>query len=144
MSLPIEEYKDVIMVSFAWVGLLVIFQIIQSAAKWYVYQNAKSKAGKKMSVKEAHYGDEARMHPYRLAADRSVGNLLEWSWVFILSLWFHAVFISTADAAWWGWTYVGVRALYPFAFTKKFVYLVTAPNYISLYMLCYPVVKACL
>ena len=82
------KYKGVLAVTCMWIIICVTFQTMQAAAKWYVYLNQKrSNDGKRMSVKEAHYGEEGRMHPYRLTADRSVGNLLDWAWVFMPALW---------------------------------------------------------
>lgn len=141
----IRHYSGVICVSLAWMCLLAVFQMGQSASKWYVYMNSKKKGSghetKKMSVKEAHYGEESRMHPYRLTADRSVGNLLEWAWIFMMSLWLHAIFLDAEWAATLGWSYVAIRAFYPISFYKKMVYAVTALNYISLYLLIAPVAR---
>ena len=143
---PIDEYKGVIGVTLAYVGLHVAFQMLQSYSKWSLLIEQKKKAKKNgdkpLSFKEAHYGEEGRMHPLRLMADRSVGNILEWSWVFMCPLWLHAVFISEADAAWWGWTYVGARSFYPLGFAMKFPWGVTVCNYTSIAMLMMPLVKA--
>lgn len=143
---PIDEYKGVIRVTLAYVGLHVAFQMLQSYSKWTLLIEQKKKAKKNgdkpLSFKEAHYGEEGRMHPLRLMADRSAGNILEWSWVFMCPLWLHAVFISEADAAWWGWTYVAMRAFYPLGFAMKCPWGVTVCNYTSIAMLMMPLVKA--
>lgn len=143
LKASIKHYKGVLAVTMVWIGICVTFQVMQSAAKWYVYMNQKrSGDGKRMSLKDAHYGEEGRMHPYRLTADRSVGNLLEWAWVFLPTLWIHAIFIDTEQAAILGWSYVVLRAFYPIAFYKKMPYAVTGFNYVSIYLLLAPVMSA--
>ena len=137
------KYKGVLAVTCMWIIICVTFQTMQAAAKWYVYLNQKrSNDGKRMSVKEAHYGEEGRMHPYRLTADRSVGNLLDWAWVFMPALWIHAIFLDAEWAATLGWSYVVPRALYPIAFHKKIPYAITGINYVSLYLLFAPILNA--
>ena len=136
------KYQAVIAVSCAYLILMILFQIFQSFSKWNLYlkQKKKHKGERQLSFQEAHYGEEGRLDKMRLTADRSVGNTLEWSWMFMAPLWMHAIFISVPDAAYYGWTYVIVRAGYPLLFYKKFVWAVTFLNYLSLFMLMSPLV----
>ena len=143
VSVTIDEYRGVLGVTLAYIGLHVAFQMLQSYSKWSLLlaQKKKMKDGEKpLSFKEAHYGESSRLQPIRLMADRSVGNILEWSWVFMAPLWLHAIFISEPNATKWGWTYVVMRAFYPLAFYKKIPWGVTVANYGSLTMLIYPLV----
>ena len=48
--------------------------------------------------------------------NRSVGNLLEQSPPFLVSLWLHALAVSPDAAAWLGWCWLLLRASYPVAF----------------------------
>ena len=50
-------------------------------------------------------------------ADRSVGNMLEQSVPFLLAIWLHALAKSPTTAAWYGWLWLLLRALYPLAFS---------------------------
>ena len=142
MMASVKHFKGVLAVTICWMALLVMFQMGQSAAKWYVYLNQKRKDGRRMNIKDAHYGEEGRLHPYRLTADRSVGNMLDWAWVFMPALWIHAVFLDAEWAATLGWSYVVPRAFYPLAFYKKAPYAVTAINYVSIYLLFAPIVSS--
>ena len=134
-----ERFSPVIAVSLAYITLMGVFQYLQSFSKWSLYlKQSRRPKEERMSLKQAHYGEEGRLDNIRLMADRSVGNTLEWSWMFMTPLWLHAFFISVPNAAFWGWTYVVVRAFYPLFFLKGFVWGVTVLNYLSLYMLTSP------
>ena len=52
--------------------------------------------------------------PELLAADRVQLNTLEHMPPFLVALWMLAATTSADQAAFWGWLYVGLRALYPF------------------------------
>ena len=45
--------------------------------------------------------------------NRAFGNLHEQSTIFLVSLWFHALFVSVEGAATMGWAYVIFRGCYP-------------------------------
>jgi hypothetical protein len=46
-----------------------------------------------------------------LAADRSVGNFVEWQGIFLSLFWANAAL--TGEEIWLGWVYVGIRIVYP-------------------------------
>ena len=52
--------------------------------------------------------------PKLRAADRVQLNTLEHMPTFLSLLWLHATVVDPAQAAIFGWLYVGLRALYPF------------------------------
>jgi len=87
--------------------------------------------------------------PLLLAADRIVGNFLEWLPVFLSVLWLYAFHVG--DPSWYGWVYVVARALYPVvAFnggigrrgTLPIIYASTVPQYAMLLCLGLPVAYA--
>lgn len=79
-----------------------------------------------------------------LAADRSVGNFVEWQGIFLSLFWANAAL--TGQEIWIGWIYVGIRILYPFlahfggitvAGAKPIIFLSTVPGYAVLFRLAY-------
>lgn len=71
-----------------------------------------------------------------LRADRSLGNFLEYSTLFVSLLWIHTALIGDCEAI--GFSYVFLRALYPilayaggitFSGAKPIIYLSTLPGY---------------
>jgi hypothetical protein len=110
---------------FLWYYLLLI---LQRGTKYRLVKKYEE-AGK---VFERYFGQDEEM----LAADRAVANTQEQMVPFIVSLWLHAVFVSTVSASWCGFIYVVLRAFYPVLLGKKLsklpskrVYLVTLPCY---------------
>ncbi len=78
--------------------------------------------------------------PRMLAADRAVGNTLEWMPVFLTFFWL-SMFLSNGETINYGWIYVFSRALYPFVAlnggigrvgAKAPILLSTVPQYIVL------------
>jgi hypothetical protein len=71
-----------------------------------------------------------------LAADRSVGNFVEWMGPFLALFWVNAAL--TGKGLEYGWLYVGIRVLYPFlalaggitpAGPQPLIFLATLPGY---------------
>ena len=81
-----------------------------------------------------------------LSAKRTVVNMTEQAFPFMLSLWMHAVFVDARRAGRLGWTYISFRALYPYAFklmrkTKGMsIFASTFPGYAMILLLIWPVV----
>merc|ERR1712023_39298 len=71
---------------------------------------------KVLTFAEVKYGQSHTNVGLMLTMDRSVGNLLEQTPPFLLSLWLHALTASADDAAWLGWIWLLLRATYPVAF----------------------------
>ena len=79
VSVTIDEYRGVLGVTLAYIGLHVAFQMLQSYSKWSLLlaQKKKMKDGEKpLSFKEAHYGESSRLQPIRLMAAAADGTLL--------------------------------------------------------------------
>ncbi len=108
-----------------WYYLLLI---LQRGTKYRLLNKYKSEG----KVFNRYFGQDEEM----LAADRAVANTQEQMVPFLVSLWLHAVFVSTVSASWCGVVYVVLRAFYPLLLGKKLsqlpgkkVYLATLPCY---------------
>jgi hypothetical protein len=87
---------------------------------------------------DRYFGQDPRM----LAADRAVINTQEQMVPFLVSLWLHAVFVSTARATALGAAYVVLRSVYPLLLGTKLsktqskrVFFVTGPAYLIVFYL---------
>ena len=97
----ITAFAPVVLVTAGWALLYYAFLFDQSATAFVVLKDAKRKAkmeGKPMpqlsDVKYGRYSKSARVR----ASDRTVGNYLEQSVPFLVSLWAHAAFVSPVNA----------------------------------------------
>ena len=96
----------------------------QAAAAFWVHrlrreagkESPKLERRKTLTFAAVKYGTLNANYNLILTMDRSVGNMLEQTPPFLLALWLHALTASAADAAWFGWLWLMLRALYPFAF----------------------------
>lgn len=113
-----------------WQGLTRVKRVKTAVAKKESYERAKDKA----------------MYPI----DRSVGNLLEWSPIFLGFFWVSMILTDGATET-AGWVYVAARALYPFMAVNKGIgtigakapiLVATVPAYIALIVIATPVVKS--
>ena len=145
----ISLFAPVVLVTAAWALLYYAFLWDQSATAFVVLKDAKKKAkaeGKPppslADVKYGRYSKSARVR----AADRTVGNYLEQSPGFLVSLWLHAAFVSPVNAAAFGWAWLGFRLVYPWAYRLKFpgVFLSTMPAYVCVAYLLGEVVRCAL
>lgn len=145
----ISLFAPVVLVTAAWALLYYAFLWDQSATAFVVLKDAKKKAkaeGKPppslSDVKYGRYSKSARVR----AADRTVGNYLEQSPGFLVSLWLHAAFVSPVNAAAFGWAWLGFRLLYPWAYRLKFpgVFISTNPAYLCVAYLLGEVVRCAL
>ena len=111
-----------------------------SFSKFYVHAkytaSDASKDDKSKTFVEVKYGNAGgRMG---LAADRSVGNMMEQAIPFLVSLWLHALVVGAPSAAQTGWLWIASRAIYPLVFQMglPYLFLSTIPGYLCiLYML---------
>ena len=113
-----------------WAALYYCFLQGQAAAAFWVHRvrreeaNATSKSSgasqpRTFAVIEfasVKYGADSATGGLRFVMYRSVGNLLEQSPPFLVSLWLHAFTDSPDDAAWFGWLWLLLRASYPIVF----------------------------
>ena len=132
--IDIAVFAPVVLVTAAWALLYYAFLWDQSATAFVVLKDAKKKAkaeGKPppslADVKYGRYSKSARVR----AADRTVGNYLEQSPGFLISLWLHAAFVSPVNASAFGWAWLGFRMMYPWAYRLRFpgLFLSTMPAY---------------
>lgn len=64
---------------------------------------------------DRYFGADREM----LAADRTVGNMLEHMPAFLLLLWLNAIFVDPRSATFAGGAYLGARILYPFLMGRQ-------------------------
>ena len=116
------------------------------AREFKAKKKAMTDAGQ--DVKDLRYNRYTDEDPLLKAADRGVGNFVEWAPAF-LSL-FLANAAVTGDATKLGWAYVALRVLYPIlavnggislAGAKPLIYLSTVPMYIVLTLLSVGVLR---
>ena len=123
-ALDMKRFRPVVLVSAAWMALYYCFLQGQAAAAFWVHrlrreagkESPKLERRKTLTFAAVKYGTLNANYNLILTMDRSVGNMLEQTPPFLLALWLHALTASAADAAWFGWLWLLLRALYPFAF----------------------------
>ena len=113
----------------------------QSALKFVAFGKAKS-ADKKSSFNAVKYGEAGRKYG-TLVADRTVGNMMEQSVVFLVILTLHACLVDVSSAVHYGWIWLVSRAYYPYAFYKRapILFLSTFPGYYAILCLMFPLVQ---
>lgn len=98
--------------------------------------------------KKASY--ERTKDPAMYPIDRAVGNILEWSPIFLGLFWVSMVITNGATVK-AGWLYVAARALYPVMAVNKGIgtvgakapiLIATVPGYVALGMMTTPAIKA--
>ena len=165
-----RQLRPVVLVSVGWALLYYCFLQGQAAAAFWVHRQRRE-AGRRaedpstpsqkqvLTFAEVKYGPMNKNVSMILTMDRSVGNMLEQTPPFLLSLWLHALVASADNAAWHGWLWLLLRALYPVAFAHpsmspalwgiqrqvgiSWVSLVTWPQYLVVWKLLAGSVQAC-
>ncbi len=138
-------FAPVVRVMFGWISLYFTFLFYQSWTKFYALIQLKREArlseDKPPSFADVKYRMAAGNKFFALNGDRTVGNMLEQSFPFLVSLWLHAFYADVGSAAQLGWIWLLFRAIYPAVFSKgiPFLLLSTVPGYTVLVLLCYPV-----
>jgi uncharacterized MAPEG superfamily protein len=139
-----ENAAPVLRVTIGWAALYFSFLFYQSWSKFYALavlkKEAKGSGGKAPSFAEVKYGSAGRKY-FTLNADRTVGNMMEQSFVFLAALWTHAVFVDVGSAAQLGWAWLLSRSIYPAAFAGgiPWLFISTVPGYIFIILLFNPV-----
>jgi hypothetical protein len=140
-NLSIKSAAPVLRVTLGFIMLYFSFLMIQSWSKFYAFHSLKKQgsSGKGPSFNQVKYGNEG--NKLTLTGDRSVGNLMEQTPLFLLSLWLHAAFVDPSGAAFWGWLWIVSRSIYPFAFYSgpPYLFASTIPGYLCLSGLVIPV-----
>jgi uncharacterized MAPEG superfamily protein len=146
-ELTASNFAPVIRVSIAWAVLYYGFLFFQSWSALYALSLMKTSKvdAKTPSLQDVKYRvPTSAKHPIALNADRTVGNMMEQSFPFLLSLWLHAIFISVDGAAKLGWAWLLSRVIYPAVFTSgiPILFLSTMPGYLFILLLFVPVWQA--
>ena len=124
-TFDVKRYHPIVRVCIGWAALYYCFLQGQSAAAFWIHKQLRQQASKKderqntsVSFADVKYGSIARSNASGLMTtmDRTVGNMLEQTPPFLLGLWLHALTASADDAAWFGWLWLLLRAVYPIAF----------------------------
>ena len=141
-------------VTMGWWVMLVSFLAFQAASKWIVAFELQKKKGTKRKrsdsvndsggsslikalVRAKYRGEGGKLG---LTGDRTVGNLMEQSLLFLPALWLHAVLVTPEGAVFWGWRWLAARSIYPVAFYCgiPWLFLSTIPAYVCLGALAAP------
>ena len=138
------KVAPILRVTLGWFSLFFAFLFYQSWSKFYALKalkkESKAKDSKVPSFVDVKYGMAAGNKHFALNADRTVGNMMEQSLPFLVSLWLHAIFVDIGSAAQLGWIWLLFRAIYPVVFARgvPLLFLSTVPGYSILVLLCYP------
>ena len=165
--------RPVVLVTIAWNALYFCFLQGQAAAAFWIHKQlrevgskkddesvAQSRlSGKPIEFADVKYGPAKPHRGLVLTMDRTVGNMLEQSLPFLLSLWLNALTGSPHDASWYGWIWLLLRATYPVGFAHpdmtpalwcvqrklgiSWVSLITWPSYCIVWLLLYKSAVAC-
>jgi len=125
----------VVRVTLGFVSLYFAFIAFQSFSKFYLHAKLKAEAKKKGEKPAAFsaikYGSKGGR--LGLCGDRTVGNTIEQALVFLPLLWLSAhSSLGPEQTAFWGWTWLASRAIYPFMFYRgiPFIFISTVPGYV--------------
>ena len=132
-----QDFSPVICVTISFVALLFVFLLGQSFSKIFLFLLARRK-DPKIKFKDVKYSNPARV---ALTGDRTVGNTLEQTAPFLISLWLCALFHSANVAAFYGWLWLAFRSVYPFCFYfgLPWLFFSTLPGYAFLVLMLAPI-----
>ena len=113
----------------------------QSAAAFrllsFVSKHSKNTGMASVGINSIKYGTAGGNA--MLEVNRTVGNAVEQTAPFLISMWLHAVFLDPRSAAKLGWAWLGFRAVYPAVFGKvPWMFLSTLPGYAIIGKLIWP------
>lgn len=119
--------RPVMLVTLGWTALYYCFLQGQAAAAFWVHKARRETASKRnepmsprgtksLEFAQVKYGKEHSKAGLIFTMDRTVGNMVEQTPPFLLSIWLHALIASPAIAARCGWLWLILRACYPVAF----------------------------
>jgi hypothetical protein len=138
-----EELKGAVQGTLLYLTLyLGIFIQFQSYSKFYLVAQKKREArgkegNEKVSFREIKYYNSRDV--LALTGDRTVGNFLEYSILFLPCLWMHALFVDPTQSFRICALYVFFRSYYPIVYQMKppLLLLSTVPGYIIILYLMY-------
>lgn len=119
-------HRPVLYVSFAWAALYYCFLQAQAASTFWVHQRLRKEATSSPASAPAPPWSslaarsvKATRHGLIFCLDRAVGNMLEQSPPFLLSMWLYSAVVSPLAASRLGWLWLLLRACYPLAFAQR-------------------------
>ena len=142
------ELTGAVQGTLLYLGLYICFIVFQSFSKFYLLsqkqQEAKAKGGARVSLRALKYYNSKDM--LALTGDRTVGNYLEFSIVFLPCMWLHALFVDPSQSLLLCTMYAACRLPYPFIYLygshPLYILVSTIPCYlIKIYLVWMLVVR---
>lgn len=144
-----SELKGAIRGTLIYISLYMVFIQFQAYSKFYIFHQKKKEViakddgmKTKVSFRAVKYYNSKDM--LALNGDRTVGNFVEFAFVFLSLLWIHAIFVNPNESFTIAVLYTFFRSLYPILFNQPLpgILLSTVPMYIILaYMFCQIIFK---
>ena len=143
----LSRYEPAVAATLLWMLCYYLFLLHQSYTVVPVRQALKLLAKKTQEKPPSHgnvkYGKAGGVHVLR--AERTVGNMVEQSLPFLVSLWLHAVYADPSSAARLAAIWLGLRGCYPLLFGRMYFHfplhlIVTFPNYVVIAAMVWPLV----
>lgn len=159
----LESCRPLVRVYLGWISLFAAFIFNQSYCAFYGMMMVKGEGSKKKKKKKDESADDggkgggggggrsSLRHAVKygtagysygvLCGNRTVGNTLEQTPIFLLAVALHAVTVDVHSAAQLGWLWLLFRAIYPFVFPRgaPILYLSTFSGYGLIFLLLLPV-----
>jgi hypothetical protein len=151
LKMDLTVLSPTLRITIAWVTLYYMFLFFQAASKLIAFYAQKEGGGgapdkKAVSFIEVKYKGVVgtKYQALILCGDRTIGNMMEQSLPFIVSLWMHALLVSVRSASVFGWAWLWFRAFYPLAFFigPPILFCSSVPGYVCIVSLCVPIARA--
>lgn len=143
----LSRYEPAVAATLLWMLCYYLFLFHQSYTVVPVRQALKTLAKKTQEKPPSHgnvkYGKAGGVHVLR--AERTVGNMVEQSLPFLVSMWLHAVYVDPSSAARLSAIWLAFRGCYPLFFGRVYFHFplhlaATFPNYIVIVAMVWPLV----
>lgn len=145
IHIPDETFLKCAHITIAYFLVLALTQLYQGSLRIRVFlKHQKNKSVHETKQKYMRYG-----HEDLLAADRCIGNFVEWMGPFMGVFWLNAILDGQYVEL--GWVYVASRILYPFIAVglngitssgpDPIMYLATTPGYLVIGFYAYRVFR---
>ena len=166
-----EHFRPVVLVTIGWSALYFSFLHAQNAAAFWVHKARREAGSKKedppspksgrkpLEFADVKYGRDRSSGGLIFTMDRTVGNMLEQTPPFLVSIWLHALTVSPTTSAYCGWSWLLLRALYPVGFAHpsmspalweaqrrlgiSWVSFITWPSYTIVWYLLFAAARSC-
>ena len=136
-----SELKGAVQGTLLYIGLYFLFVQYQAYTKFYIlaqkkWQAKKSDSKEKITLAKVKYYNSS--DHIALNGDRTVGNFVEYAFVFLSVLWMHALFVDPSQSFTLAVCYTFSRSYYPVVFKlgPPWLFCSTVPGYvIIMYMM---------